>query len=288
MLVWGILLADAILIVVTYTRLPPDELYHTSADGLSGGIGRAVVSMNFPYALISLSLLAVAANALLDTRRRLVIVVAASTIPMCLLAPFVVHQKDLDAAPANLLPALGVVLIAILTVLAIRAGGAPATPPAAGDRLRLALAGLLVLIAVPWLFALAGFYAPDPIYADEIAPGEPLPAVHLGSHHGLDGVLFAFAGLALSRALPSFRHLRLATAASAVLALTLAYGIANAFQDFALEQLWKRGTIGWKPPSVLLPSFGWLAILGAAAVIELAWFRRERRASSRRTVQRPA
>ncbi len=278
-LVWGILLTDAILIVVTYGRLPPDQLYHTSVGGLQGGLGRAVISLNFPSALIALSLLAVAANALLDTRRRLVIAVAAAAIPLCLLTPYVVDQKDLDAAPANVLPALGVALVAALTVIALRLEGARPTPGAAGDPLRIALAAGLVLLAVPWLFALAGFYAPDPIYADEITLGDSLPAVHLGSHHGLDGILVALAGLALSRALPSFRHRRLMSATSPVLALAVAYGLANALQDFTLEQLWKRGTIGWKPPSVLYPglSWGWLAILLVVALIELAWFRRERR-----------
>jgi hypothetical protein len=46
-----------------------------------------------------------------------------------------------------------------------------------------------------------------------------------------------------------------------------------------LEQIWKRGTIEWKPPSVVLPSlsWGWLVVLVAAALVELLWFRPERR-----------
>ena len=57
-----------------------------------------------------------------------------------------------------------------------------ATPGARGDWLRVGLAVLLALIAVPWIFALLGFYAPDPIYADEPSPDEPIAAVHLGGH----------------------------------------------------------------------------------------------------------
>ena len=266
------------MILITYARLPPRELYHTSVGGLRGGLGRALVELNFPIALIALGLLAVALNALLGWRR-LVYAAALVAVPMCILAALVVHQKDLDARPINAVPAVGVAVIAILTALAVWREGLAPTPRATGDPLRVALACLLLLIAVPWLFALAGFYAPDPIYADEPSPDEPLAAVHLGGHHGFYGVLFALTGLALSRALPSFRHRLLTAGASIVLALALAYGLANALQDFEVEQLWKRGTVGWKAPSVLLPSltWGWLVILVTAAAIELLWFRRERR-----------
>ena len=130
-----------------------------------------------------------------------------------------VDQDDLDAALRNVLPAIGVALVAALTVVAIRTAGVHATPGARGDWLRVVLAVLLALIAVPWIFALLGFYAPDPIYADEPSPDEPIAAVHLGGHHGFYGVLIALTGLALSRALPSFRDRRLAAASSAVLAL---------------------------------------------------------------------
>jgi hypothetical protein len=278
LVIWAIAVLDLLLIVVTYSRLAPGDLYHTSVGGIRGGLGRALVSANFPFALVALGVLGVVANALLDTHRRLVVWVSAAAIPLCLLTPFVVDQADLDAAPRNALPALGVLLVGALTVVAVRSAGVIRTPAARGDPLRIVLAVLLALIAVPWIFALLGFYAPDPIYADERTPGEVLPAVHLGSHHGLDGVLVALTGLALSRALPSFRHRGVTTATSPVLALGLAWGLANALEDFTVEQLWKRGTIGWKPPSVLVPgiSWGWLAILAAAAVVELAWFRRER------------
>jgi len=277
--VWALLLVEALAVLITYARLPPRELYHTSVGGVRGGFGRALVELNFPIAFISLGLLTVALNALLGWRR-IVYVAALAAVPMCVLAAFVVHQKDLDARPINAVPAVGLVVIAVLTVLAARREGLAPTPRATGDPLRVALACILLLVAVPWLFALVGFYAPDPIYADEPSPDEKLAAVHLGSHHGLYGVLFALAGLALSRALPGFRDRLLTACASIVMALMLAYGLANAFQDFEVEQLWKRGTVGWKAPSMLLPSvtWGWLAILVAAAVIELAWFRRERRA----------
>jgi hypothetical protein len=279
LVIWGIVAVDVLLIVVTYTRLDPSELYNTSVGGLRGGLGRALVTVNFPVSLVALGLLGVVANALLDTHRRLVVVMSAIAVPLCLLTAFVVDQDDLDAALGNALPAVGVLLIAVLTVIAVRRVGVTTTPAARGDPLRIVLIALLALIAIPWIFASLGFYAPGPIYADEPSPGEPIPAVHLGAHHGLDGVLVALTGVVLSRALPSFRHARLTRAVSPLLALAVAYGFANALQDFTLEQLWKRGTIGWKPPAVLLPSitWGWLAVLAAAAVIEIGWFRREQR-----------
>ena len=279
LLIWGLVIVNVAIIAVTYTRLPPEDLYRTSVGGLRGGLGRALVELNFPLALVALGLLTVAANALLDWHRRLVIWISVIAIPLCALTGVVVDQKDLDAAPRNVLPAIGVALIAVLTVIAVRANGAEPTPSARGDPLRIGLAVLLALIAVPWVFALLGFYAPNPIYADEPSPDEPLAAVHLGGHHGFYGVLIALTGLALSRALPAFSHRRLTVASSAVLALAVAYGLANALQDFTLEQIWKRGTIDWKPPSVVLPgvSWGWLVIVLAAAVVEIFWFRRERR-----------
>jgi hypothetical protein len=279
LVIWALVVVNVVLTGVTYARLPPKDLYNTDVGGLRGGLGRALVEVNFPIALIAVGLLTVAANALYETHRRLVAWVSVIAIPLCALTAIVVDQGDLDAASRNVLPAIGVALVAALTVVAVRTAGVHATPGARGDRLRLVLAVLLALIAVPWIFALLGFYAPDPIYADEPSPGEPIAAVHLGGHHGFYGVLIALTGLALSRALPSFRDRRLTAAASAVLALAVAYGVANALQDFTLEQFWKRGTIDWKPPSVVTPaiSWSWLVVLGVAVLVELAWFRRERR-----------
>lgn len=273
-------LAVLVAIIVTYTRLTPADLYNTSVDGLRGGLGRALVSVGFPVSLIALVVIGVLANALVDTHRRLVAATTLVAIPLCLTTPFVVKQGDLDAAAGNVLPAIGVALVGSMLVIAVRERGLPPTPPARGDRIRVAVCVLLGLLAIPWAFALLGFYAPGPFIAEEPSPDEPLAAVHLGMHHGLDGTLVALAGLALSRALPSFRHRRLATVTSPLLALAVAWGVANALQDFTLEQLWKRDTIEWKPPSVLMPaiSWGWLAVLGAAVLVELA-FRLERRAA---------
>jgi hypothetical protein len=275
--IWVLLAAEVLAALVTYARLPPDVLYHTSVGGARGGFGRALVELNFPVAIVSLAILPVALNALLGWTRMVYAAVLVA-IPTCALAAVVVHQKDLDARPINVVPAVGVLVIATLTALAIRREGLAPTPRASGDPLRVVLACLVLLIGIPWLFAIVGFYAPDPFYADEHSHGEKLAAVHLGSHHGLYGVVFALAGLGLSRALPAFRQPLLTACASVAMALALGYGLANAFQDFEVEQLWKRGTVGWKMQSVLYPglTWGWAAILLVTALVELAWFRRER------------
>jgi hypothetical protein len=136
--IFGVLFLVAI--VVTYTRLPPAELYNTSVGGLRGGFGRALVSTGFPLALIALAMTGVLANALIDARRRLVIAIACVAIPLCATTAFVVKQGDLDAAPRNALPALGVALVGVLLVVTVHDFGVPPTPRARGDRLRLVLA----------------------------------------------------------------------------------------------------------------------------------------------------
>jgi hypothetical protein len=274
--VWILFGAAALAILVTYSRVPPDELYHTSEGGLAGGLGRALVFLNFPTALAAIGVLLACAPALAGRAR----VAAGAACVLCLVVvvPGVVDQDDLDAKLVNLVPAAGVALAFALTL------HAPARAALlAGDRLRLALGIGFVVIAAPWVFAELGFYAPDPILANErgvAGPGseETLAAVHFGHHHGTDGTLLALAALLLSRVRPLTR------AASVYAALMLAYGGANALQDFSTEQVVKRGWTGHALPSFLRPqlSVAWLAMLGVAALIELLWFSREREPRQRR------
>jgi hypothetical protein len=251
--------------VVTYSRLPPDVLYNVdSAGDLTGGLSRALVVVNYPLALGALALAALA------VRPRSLVWTA---IALCALVavPGVVDQDDLDARWVNALPAVGVALALGLTLAAARRDGAAFVRRARGDRLRLVLGAGLLLLALPWLAAEAGFYFPGDVFlGEEIPPvrDEGIAAVHLGFHHGTGGVLLALTALVLSR-VPAGRTLR------AYLSLMLAYGLANALQDGWNEQLWKRGWVDSHAPSVLRPepSWGWLVIvLGAAATYAL-WFR---------------
>jgi hypothetical protein len=274
-LVWALHGVFLVLTFVTYARVPEDELYHVSRDGLAGGASRALVELNYPVALAALPILGICAARL---RRRAATAAALAGAVLCGTVPFVVDEADLDARPVNTLPALGVAVAGVLTAWALRAGGLGASAGRLpGDAARGAVAAVALVASVPWLFAEAGLYAPDPILADEIPAGEPLPAVHLGSHHGMEGVVLVLTALLLSRAVPAVRE-RLAGWVSASLALMLAYGAAIAAEDVWHEQVVKRGTAAWRLPDMVLPSlgWGWLGIVVGATVIELAWFRRER------------
>jgi hypothetical protein len=188
--------------------------------------------------------------------------------------PGVVEQSDLDARWINAVPAAGVALALALTLAAVRRDGPVFVRRAYGDRLRLAVGVVLVLVALPWLTAEAGFHFPGDVFLGEEVPAERDPglaAVHLGFHHGTGGTLLALTALVLSRAARS-------VPLAAYLSALFAYGAANALQDAWNEQLWKRGTVDTHLPDVLRPelSLGWLVILLAAAAVYALWFRPRR------------
>lgn len=279
--IWVVLAAIGAATFVTYARLPPDVLYHTTVEGLAGGASRTLVYLNYPVALAALGVLPPAVDRLLPRAPRLVAGLAVAAALLCAVVgvPGVVDPGDLDAKPLNALPALGVALAVVLFAWALREGGVgPSNRRARGDRLRIALAALLAVLSIPWLFAEVGFYAPWPFLTETVPPGEELAAVHLGRHHGMDGVLLALAALGLSRSLDGFRASRLGHAAAAVLSLMLAYGFTIAAEDFWLEQVVKRGLTDARLPNVVQPGLSpaWGLIVVAAAVIFALWFRPRR------------
>jgi hypothetical protein len=194
--------------------------------------------------------------------------------------PGVVEQEDLDAKVVNALPAAGVALAFALTLLAARRGGlGRLAPRRSGDGARIALAAVLLAAAIPWFFAELGFYAPWPFLAEEVRPEPEEPtirAVHLGRHHGMDGTLIALTALALSRVIADLRREWLRLALAAYLALMLVYGLANAAQDFWLEQVVKRGWTDERLPTVIRPSLtlDWLVLVAAAAAVYVSWLLR--------------
>jgi hypothetical protein len=275
---------------VTYTRVEPEELYHTSVDGLAGGLGRALVFLNYPVALAAIATLAVSLDRLGTTPLWLVLAGTSGVLCAIVVVPRVVEQDDLDAKTVNALPAAGVVLALGLSLEAARRGGlGRLTPYRAGDRARIVLAAVLLVAAVPWLVAELGFYAPWPFLADEVRPepDEPaLRAVHLGRHHGMDGTLLALTALALSRSLPQLRREWLRLALGAYLSLMLVYGLANAAQDFWLEQVVKRDWTDERLPSVIRPALSadWAVLIGAGAAVYVTWLLLQ----SRRATQPPS
>src|SRR5919206_2069549 len=188
---WAMLGLVAAEIVVTYSRIPPTELYSVSGAGLGAGLGRALVFLNFPVALAALPVIALAADRLRRTPALVAAVVAAALCSV-VFWPGVVDQYDLDARWVNALPAAGVALAAALSL-------------AAGlhrERVRLRAApALLLLLALPWLAAELGFHLDGvPVLGRIFLTGKlvgPRAAVHLGHHHGMDGVLLTFAALLL-------------------------------------------------------------------------------------------
>lgn len=275
--VWLLFGLVGLATVVTYTRLEPEEIYHTSVGGLTGGLGRTLVFLNYPVVLAALATLAVSLDRL--GPRPAWIAVAAVSVALCavVVTPDTVDKDDLDAKLVNAVPATGVAIAFGLSLLALRKGGLGYfAPRLRGDRVRLALAAVLLVLAIPWLFAELGFYAPWPFHADALSPepGDPtLRAVHLGRHHGTDGVLLTFTVLGLSRVLPQFRNDRLRHFSAAYLSVLLVYALANTAQDFWLEQVVKRGWTEQTLPTVTQPSLSvaWAVLLALAAAVYFSW-----------------
>jgi hypothetical protein len=282
--VWSLFALVVLAILVTYSRLPPESLYHTSGDGLDAGASRALVFAGFPVALVAIPLAWIAV-ARIRTRLSVVAGVLATILCATVGFPGVIDQGDLDARPANALAGIGALLALGLTVWALRRGGLGDSQPFnRWDYAKIALAVGLVFAALPWIWAELGFYvdtAPvigDPFIAKVVKPslgGEPsLHAVHLGHHHGLDGILLAVAALLLSRVPSRMPRKREGTALAVYVALLLTYGLANALQDGWNEQLVKRGTFESKLPSVIRPDLSpaWLGVLLGALAIYFALF----------------
>jgi hypothetical protein len=278
--VWAMWVLATAAVLVTYARLDPSELYHTSEEGLAGGLGRALVIVNFPVALVAVAVMLVAL-AVLPRRAWLF---AAPAMAACWAVPWVVDQDDLDARPANAIPALGVLVALVLTAAATRRAGAGFQPRLPGDTARIVVAAVVGLLSLPWITAEIGFHFPGDVFMGEEPlrekDGTLLAAVHLGHHHGTDGALLVLSALLLSRVRVTGSALQLAL--TGYVGLTFAYGAVNCIQDFWFEQVVKRGWTHASIPSALLPGvrpiWGVIALLGTAAALA---FLREDRAARR-------
>ena len=284
--VWLLFAAVAVEILVTYSRLPSSKLYHVTGSGLEGGASRALVFANFPLALVAIAVLLL----LVDRSGGFALALGVLAIVLCAAVfwPGVVSQAKLDARPVNAVAAVGV---GIALALSLRLGRPTRLLRQRGDGVRIAIAAVLLVLALPWLAADLGFFLDGvpvlgrvfftgPYLAKEHGIPAFLPAVHHGHHHGLDGTLLVVSALLLSRLLPDVRRAWLRSLLAAYLALMLCYGAGNIANDFWLEQVVKRGWLAWTFPSVLEPAatVAWGVIVLAAAGLWLAWRSTARRA----------
>jgi len=282
LIVWALFAAVGVAAFVTYARLPPEDLYHVSGTGIEAGASRVLVFLGYPFSIVAVALAWIAA-ARLGTRVAGVAAAVATVLCATIGIPGVVDQGDLDARPVNALAAVGVALALVLTVLALsREGLGPTVAFSRADLVRALVSAGLLFAGLPWIFAELGFYVTDvPVLgrifmAKQLSPsvvGEPsLHAVHLGRHHGMDGVLLAISALVLSRVPAQMRSRAGRIGLTAYLSLAFVYGLANALQDFWTEQFVKRGTTSMRIPSLIRPgvSWAWAAMIAVAFLICLA------------------
>ena len=277
-MVWALLAAIALTVFVTYWRLPPERLYHVSNEGLAGGASRLLVLLNFPFALVGIPVLGIVVERLRRTAgvapntRRVAYVAAGMAALLCATVawPGVVDQDDLDAKAVNLLPALGVATALALTVYAIARTGLGRRVGASLASWQLVAIGVLVVLGLPWLGAEVGEPLADvPGLGSFYNGGEH--AVHLGHHHGGDGMYLAVIALILWPTAVRMRPSKLASALGFYLSLQLVYGLGNALQDGWLEQVVKRGWTSVEVPTVLepRPTVAWGVLLASAVALWL-------------------
>jgi hypothetical protein len=251
--IWAAYAAVAAAMLVTYSRIDADDLYHVSGHGLAGGLSRVVVFSNFPVALVAAALGLLAADRI-GTRGARDVAVAATALCAVVIVPGVVDQGDLDARWINVVPAAGVIMALSLDLLAprgrIRIG-----------RGTLAACFALGLASLVWIAAELGFHAGFGVFLAGVG-WHGHAAVHLGHHHGLDGTMLAASGLLLL-------WLPLSVAGRAYASLMIAYGLVNAAQDAWTEQVVKRGWASHEIPNALHPALNssWLAIVVLAAAV---------------------
>ncbi len=70
---WALFGLTALAVFVTYWRLPAEELFRTSFEGLEAGASRALVLLNFPISLVAIAIVGVllerGANRVADAER---------------------------------------------------------------------------------------------------------------------------------------------------------------------------------------------------------------------------
>jgi len=275
--VWAVLAADVVAILVVYSVVDPSRLHAVSGHGLGAGLGRALVQLNFPsVAGIAIPITLLAIDAL--PRRAWLVGVPAIALCAFIAWPGVLDPNDLDAQWINVVPAIGVGLAVGLTVAAARVAGAAFAPRRSGDRARIVVAAVTILVSLPWIAAEVGWHLPQGVFLTTklyAEPGQPpTAAVHLGHHHGWTGALLVLSALLLSRV--RLESLGLQKVFAALLCLAVAYGTAILLNDFWHEQVVKRGWTSWDIPNALQPGLHgiWAIVLVATGALYALGFAR--------------
>ena len=293
--VWTLFFLTAVAVFETYWRLPPRVLWKVHNTGFIGGAGRGLVFLSFSAALAAVAVLPIVVDRL-DDRRADLTGMAAFVLCATVAYPGVQTESHLDPKWANVPAVVGVALAFLMTVWASRAGRREFSRASwRGDLARLAIGGMSLFFAAPYIAAELGFFLDGvPVLGSIFITGAIRPepgagyshaAVHYGHHHGMDGFLLTVTALLLSRLIGGIRRPILRTLAAVYLALMLVYGLTNQVQDLWTEQIVKRGWTNWDIPNVLHPSASaaWAAMAACALAI-YALFLRPRRELFARTV----
>lgn len=293
--VWTLFFLTAVAVFETYWRLPPRVLWKVHNTGFIGGAGRGLVFLSFSAALAAVAVLPIVVDRL-DDRRADLTGMAAFVLCATVAYPGVQTESHLDPKWANVPAVVGVALAFLMTVWASRAGRREFSRASwRGDLARLAIGGMSLFFAAPYIAAELGFFLDGvPVLGSIFITGAIRPepgagyshaAVHHGHHHGMDGFLLTVTALLLSRLIGGIRRPILRTLAAVYLALMLVYGLTNQVQDLWTEQIVKRGWTNWDIPNVLHPSASaaWAAMVACALAI-YALFLRPRRELFARTV----
>ena len=281
--VWAVMLVVCVEVLVAYTRTKPNELIGVPRTGLSVAVTDAIGFLAFPVGLVATGV-AIAIGDRLSRVGLWVAMAAATGLAVVSVLPGVAESEEVEITlnPQRVVAAAAVLALFGLTLHAVRIHGVghwgPRSP---GDLVRLALAAGITFAALPWVAAdltlsLDNVPGLSHVFLTDTLRNEPgrvgaNPAVHDGHHHGMDGALLALAAIALSRVIRSLAGWR-QTALTALVSLTFVYGVANALEDFWLEQIVKRGASGYVFPKMLTPrlSTPFLVIVLAAVALSVA------------------
>ena len=283
--VWLLFFLAAVAVVETYWRVPPEQLWKVHNTGFIGGAGRAYVFLSFSGALAAVAILPIVFDRL-DNRRAGAAAVVACALCATVAIPGVQTEGHLDPKWSNLPAVLGLAIALALTAWASRSGRRDwSRATRRGDAARVALGGVALFFAAPYIAAELGFFLDGVpvlgwIFQTGVAKPEPASgavhaAVHRGHHHGLDGFLLALTALLVSRLVGTIRRPLLRSLTALYLALMLVYGLTNQVEDLWIEQVVKRDWTSWQIPNVLHPalSFAWAAMVACALVIYALWLR---------------